>query len=334
MRTATSDVGGDLSEPGRTRGQAWLSVAHATAVFCLMGSAIIHAAVIRDHFEEWWAAGITFIILASLEGAAAVALLARPSRPLYLAGTWLSQVTIGLWVLSRTVGLPFGPDPFTPEPVGGPDVTATVLEAVTWVALTSLFLAKPPPVRWRRALAPVLVVAVAVLAATSYAVAEAGGHRDDEGSHDSLTGPIVPIDGHSLLSRWTPTTEVRAGRSVGLVVGELRNASDADVVVRSARLIGPSAPGLATGLFWIVSPASASPGEAISTARLKEIGIPLPGYLPVEPFARTGSMPLLVLEVRSRSEGEYIVSALRITYQADGETFHAPYATNATLVVR
>jgi hypothetical protein len=45
-------------------------------------------------------------------------------------------------------------------------------------------------------------------------------------------------------------------------------------------------------------------------------------------------MPLLVLEVRSRSEGEYIVSALRITYEADGETFHAPYATNATLVVR
>ncbi len=43
-----------------------------------------------------------------------------------------------LWAVSRTAGLPFGPEPWMPEPVGRPDFTATLLEGATIVALVLL----------------------------------------------------------------------------------------------------------------------------------------------------------------------------------------------------
>jgi hypothetical protein len=180
-------------------------------------------------------------------------------------------------------------------------------------------------------------MALAVVAATSFAVVSAGAHGEHEASQSarSLTGPIVPIDGHSLLSRGTPPARARVGTSVGLVVGQLRNASDAEVVVRSARLIGSSEPGITgDGRFWIVSPSAARPGEAIGLVRLRRIGIPLPGHLPIEPFVRTGAMPLLVVQMDGLEAGDFFVGALLIRYEAEGEIFESPYATNARLVVR
>jgi hypothetical protein len=324
------------SPPWRWRDRGWIPTAHATAVLCLLGSAVIHGAVIRAHFAEWWAAGVTFIVLASLEAGVAAGLVARPSRLLYLSGIWLSQLTIALWALSRTIGIPFGPDPFTPEPVGRPDVTATILEAITWAVLTPRFLARPERVEWRGANRGTAAVAIAVAASVAFALLSPRSDSETQShARPSLTGPIVPIDGHSLLSRSTPPARVLAGQSVGIVVGQLRNASDSDVVVRSARLIGPGAAGIGgvARRFWLVSPAAAQPGEAIDLERLRGVGIPLPSRLPVEPYARTGAMPLLVLELDAMPSGEFVISALRLAYESNGRTFDPPYATNAKVIV-
>jgi hypothetical protein len=49
---------------------------------------------------------------------------------------------IGLWLASRTIGLPVGPEPWTPEAVGTADIVCTALEAVV-VALLVLAARRP-----------------------------------------------------------------------------------------------------------------------------------------------------------------------------------------------
>lgn len=52
-------------------------------------------------------------------------------------GLAVNAVTIGIWVWSRTSGLPIGAEPDAVEPVGYRDVLATVLEVVLVVVLVA-----------------------------------------------------------------------------------------------------------------------------------------------------------------------------------------------------
>jgi hypothetical protein len=106
----------------------------------LVGAAAIHVAVTPQHFDEWFAAGVFFVVLAVAEAVSGAVMASRvgerpAARGLVAA---LSAGTIALWVVSRTVGLPFGPDPGMPEAIGVLDVTSTALEALTLVALWAL----------------------------------------------------------------------------------------------------------------------------------------------------------------------------------------------------
>jgi len=64
----------------------------------------------------------------------AVALLRRPVPRtvgyVALASVWV----VALWLVSRTTGLPTGPQPWQPEAYGVPDVVASCAELVTAVA--------------------------------------------------------------------------------------------------------------------------------------------------------------------------------------------------------
>lgn len=110
------------------------------AVAGLLGAAAIHAAVMPEHFSEWAAAGAFFLLLVIAETAAAVALLltGRRAPGSDRALMWLTAaVSIGpllIWLGSRTVGLPIGPQSSRPEAVGIPDLAACLLEVVTLVA--------------------------------------------------------------------------------------------------------------------------------------------------------------------------------------------------------
>jgi len=64
----------------------------------------------------------------------------RPGhRRLLLAGAIGNGVVIAIWLVSRLVGLPFGPDAFTPEAVSFKDLLATYDEVVV-VLLCALVL--------------------------------------------------------------------------------------------------------------------------------------------------------------------------------------------------
>ena len=149
----------------------------------LVGSAVIHAAVVPEHLAEWAGAGVFFAVLAAAELAVAAVLLARPQPGALLAAAIVSIGPLALWLYSRTVGLPFGPGAGVPEPVGLPDCTACALEVIT--LLVALILLggsgrrRQPPASAHAS----WLALVAVLAVTAIGLAGSGlASFDDFGS--------------------------------------------------------------------------------------------------------------------------------------------------------
>ena len=115
-------------------------VLYAAAAFSLL-AALIHLWVIPEHFEEWWGYGAFFLISAAAQGAYAAALLRWPRRPLLLLGIWGNVWIIVLYLLTRTVGIPFfGPHAGEVEGVGVADLFATTSELALVVALLGVLL--------------------------------------------------------------------------------------------------------------------------------------------------------------------------------------------------
>jgi hypothetical protein len=94
-----------------------------------LGAALLHAAFTPGHWAETWSHGLFFAAVAWLQLALAVAIIAHPSRRIFALAT-LNIAVIATWVISRTVGAPFGPNSGVAEDVGIPDLIATALEAV------------------------------------------------------------------------------------------------------------------------------------------------------------------------------------------------------------
>jgi hypothetical protein len=119
------------------------AVLAACAVLTL-GAAAIHAAVIGDHFEESGLFGTFFVLATLLQlGWAAVVFIA-PSRALVVLGVAGNAALILVWILSRTRGLPVGPEPWTREAVGGLDVFSSMFEALAVYLSLSLLLRHAP----------------------------------------------------------------------------------------------------------------------------------------------------------------------------------------------
>ena len=106
-----------------------------------IGAGMIHAAVVPEHLAEYWVFGAFFILKAVFQLAWAVVVVRRPSAIVYTAGALINGAIIALWALSRTIGLPIGPEAWMPEPVTTVDVTATLMEVLLVV---SVVLARGP----------------------------------------------------------------------------------------------------------------------------------------------------------------------------------------------
>ena len=159
----------------------------------LVGAAAIHAAVLPAHLEEWWAAGAFFLVLTVAELAAGVAAVTARRRlltPSLLTALVVSIVPLVVWWVSRTSGLPFGPEAGEPEPIGVADVMACLLEQVALAAALGLLLARrEQPRRWtpyRLAIGLVAVVAVTAIGVGASGIPgfdslTGGGHSHDVG---------------------------------------------------------------------------------------------------------------------------------------------------------
>ena len=156
-------------------------VAPATARPYLLGAlaslsaaaAAIHFAVVFEHFKDYTLYGVFFLVLAWAQLIWPAVLLWRPSRPWLWLGVAGNAAVLAVYVASRTVGLPFGPDLHHPEQAGGLDVMSCVLEFALITGCAAL-LWRPSladrPVRRRggvAAAAALLAVPVLVIAATA-----------------------------------------------------------------------------------------------------------------------------------------------------------------------
>ena len=140
----------------------------------LIGSAVVHAAVVSVQLAEWTAAGWFFIVLAAVELATAGLVLVRPSRGVLLAAAAASIVPLVVWLCSRTIGLPFGPQAGAAQPVGLADSVACALELGTLLAAVVMIRARSLPERLFESAHASRLVLVAVVAATAVGLGAAG----------------------------------------------------------------------------------------------------------------------------------------------------------------
>jgi hypothetical protein len=92
-----------------SRNGAGRRTATLVAAALLAGVAAIHAAVAPAHLREWLPAGGFFIVVAAGQASLALMLFRRPTQPALLASIWSSVAVVGVYVWSRTAGLPFAP---------------------------------------------------------------------------------------------------------------------------------------------------------------------------------------------------------------------------------
>ncbi len=125
----------DRIEPSKTGSGGWLAFASeraysATLGVFSVGAASIHFAVSPDHFKEYALYGLFFAALGWFQVVWGAAYFARPSSGLAALGGAVNAAVVAIWIVSRTAGLPFGPTPGVPEPVGLADAVASELEGL------------------------------------------------------------------------------------------------------------------------------------------------------------------------------------------------------------
>jgi hypothetical protein len=132
----------------------------------------IHLVVMPEHFEESTLYGLFFAVTATFQLTYSAWLLVRPSRPLLAAGAIGNLAIVGLWLLTRLVGIPLGPGAGTTEGFGGLDILAAGFELTMALGAIALIRRRLPiptalhhmtwsPVIWT--LAPAAVLAVGVM---------------------------------------------------------------------------------------------------------------------------------------------------------------------------
>jgi hypothetical protein len=164
-----------------TRGETTGSRPYADALLHLSGLAMvaggIHAVVAAHHFGEYWLFGAGFVAMAAAQLGWGTWVYARPSRPAFGVGLALAVGIGTLWLVSRTAGLPIGPDAWRPEAVGVPDLAATGAELLT-AGLCAAFLRtdesglRALPSRFR----PLAPLAIALMMAGLGAMLLGSGH--------------------------------------------------------------------------------------------------------------------------------------------------------------
>jgi hypothetical protein len=168
------------------------------AALLSVGAAAIHFAVGPEHFREYWGFGVFFVVVAWLQLAFAAAALVRAQRAIVVGAAIGNALVVVIWIVSRTIGIPLGPEPGTAESATVIDLMATAFELVIVVccigSLASRIRGRQLP---RSVLTRLVIVAVAVvIALTTWAVAAPtregtthGHHSDAE--HGRKTGQVL-----------------------------------------------------------------------------------------------------------------------------------------------
>ena len=124
---------------------------------CVIVSGSAHGLVTQDHFEEWWGYGVFFLASAVCLIGFGLALITDAIDPRYMPGNvhrlrWLMYAAgaigtvsiLGLYLLTRTAGIPLGPESGSVESVGVIDVVAKATELLAVAGLVVLLVKTRP----------------------------------------------------------------------------------------------------------------------------------------------------------------------------------------------
>jgi hypothetical protein len=104
----------------------------ATAAASVLGASG-HLAVIDEHFHEAVLYGVFFLVLTIVQFGWAAWLLRRPTLPVLFAGAAASVLVALLWLATRTVGIPLGPEAGEKEGFGALDIACSAAEVAVAV---------------------------------------------------------------------------------------------------------------------------------------------------------------------------------------------------------
>jgi len=104
------------------------------------GAGAIHLAVAKMHFDEYFLFGLFFVGSGIAQLAWPVWLLSRRWRPLVVVGAAGNALIVALWGVDRLWGLPLGPTPWQPDPIGVGDSVTSGFEVLLVVACIALLM--------------------------------------------------------------------------------------------------------------------------------------------------------------------------------------------------
>jgi hypothetical protein len=206
-------------------------------------AAAIHFAVVFEHFKDYTLYGVFFLVLSWAQLIWPAVLLRRPSRLWLWLGMTGNAAVLAVYIASRTVGLPFGPDLHHPEPVGALDVMSCALEFALITGCAALIW-RPSLVDWparRRAgvATAATLLAVPVLAISATTAVMTPGWAGPEGpagmaSNSAMTASSTSMAGMGDMGSTDGLPDMRMYGSTApptaaevLAAGQLIAATDA-----------------------------------------------------------------------------------------------------------
>jgi len=177
-----SDTGtptGTTSTTSAPNGSDLAPLLRASIAACAAGAAAIHLAMVPAHMAEWAPEGVAFVISGWIQLAIAALVLVRSRRWVLLAAVISSVAFIGAYLVTRTVGAPFGPMQGVTEPRAFVDLACVGLEAAM-LGLSLLALARPRiTASWNHqamVFASIIPVATLLFATTAVTSKSASNH--------------------------------------------------------------------------------------------------------------------------------------------------------------
>ena len=168
-----------------------------------LGAAAIHLAAAPHHYAEMGDFGAGFLVAGIFQAAWARAALTACSPRTAWIGIAGNVLIVIAWIVSRSIGLPIGLEPWTPEVIGLPDGAATIFELLIVAGLTARLLGidralvgRFAPVGSIAAIAVVPALGLVLLTSSLAAVAIAAG-----ADHGAVHGSQAAGSQHLLTGR-------------------------------------------------------------------------------------------------------------------------------------
>ena len=122
----------------RTTSRSSARVLTNAVALASVGAGVIHLAVAPNHLREWVPFGVFFLVLGAAQLAWAALVWVRPTRSLLITGAIANAGVVALWLLSRSAGIPIGPEHWSPEAMGFADVVCSTYETLIVVTIWTL----------------------------------------------------------------------------------------------------------------------------------------------------------------------------------------------------